>query len=39
MSTINPVKLLLLALLIATALGGCNKRAGLQIGDVSLMSR
>jgi len=34
MSTINPVKLLLLALLIATALGGCNKRAGLRIGDV-----
>lgn len=35
MSTINAVKLLLLALLIATALSACNKRAGLQIGDTA----
>ncbi len=27
------LKLLLLGLLVATALGGCNKRTGLQIGD------
>ena len=33
MRAIKYMKLLLLSLLVAAALGGCNKRAGLQIGD------
>ena len=33
MRTIKYLKLLLLGLLVAAALNGCNKRAGLQIGD------
>ena len=33
MKAIKYMKLLLLSLLVAMALGGCNKRAGLQIGD------
>jgi peroxiredoxin len=33
MRTIKCLKLLLLGLLVATALSGCNKRGGLQIGD------
>jgi cytochrome c biogenesis protein CcmG, thiol:disulfide interchange protein DsbE len=33
MRTISYLKLLLVGLLIAAALSGCNKRAGLQIGD------
>ena len=33
MRTIKYLKLLLLGLLVAAALSGCNKRSGLQIGD------
>ena len=33
MRTIQYLKLLLLGLLVATTLSGCNKRGGLQIGD------
>ena len=35
MRTIKYLKLLLLGLLVAMALSGCNKRAGLQIGDTA----
>ncbi|MDD5577689.1 MAG: hypothetical protein PHY16_00245 [Methylobacter sp.] len=36
MKTIRYLKLLLLSLLIAATLNGCNKRGGLQIGDAIL---
>ena len=35
MSAVNFLKLLLLSLLAAAALSGCNKRTGLQVGDAA----